>query len=101
MSDESKVIESLSLAVDAARGRVAVRGRLRPGLEYPVVELSLLSQAGREVAATIIVDAGVEFDMTLHPRGVDPGVPLTLRVDVLENEEKIASEEYSFVYEEQ
>jgi hypothetical protein len=93
-----KYVWGVSMACQPDRGWVTVMGRLAEGLEYPVVELAILSPQGEKLAETMIVDAPAEFQMTLHPKNVSLGVPLVLRVEVLQGESVIAAREYLFEY---
>jgi hypothetical protein len=95
---EEHIIEHISVACEPQRGWVTVTGLLAGPLEYPVVELTILSAEGRRLASTMIVDSTPEFHMTLHPRDVEPGMPLILRVEVLVKETRVAVREYDFVY---
>jgi hypothetical protein len=91
-------VQHIAVACDTQRGWVTVSGQRALELPFPVVELALLSAEGYLLASTIIVDAPPEFQMTLHPRGVVPEMPLILRVELLVGEESLYVAEYSFSF---
>jgi hypothetical protein len=99
MSAADRTIQGVSIACSPERGWVTIMGRLSGEvLEYPVVDLAILSPQGDKLAETMIVDAPLEFQMTLHVRGVPAGAPLVLRVVVLQGENTVAVREYEFEY---
>jgi hypothetical protein len=99
MPAAEETIHGVSVACRPERGWVTVMGRLAgESLEYPVVDLAILSSEGEKLAETMIVDATPEFQMTLHVRGVPAGAPLVLRVEVLQSENTVAVREYKFDY---
>jgi len=92
-------IQGVSVACRPERGWVTIMGRLDGAtLEYPVVELAVLSPEREKLAETMIVDAPPEFQMTLHLHDVPVGVPLILRVEVHQGDSSVALREYSFDY---
>jgi hypothetical protein len=89
----------VSVACQPERGWVTISGRLAgSALEYPVVELAILTPERVKLAESMIVDALLEFQMTLHLHDVPAGAPLILRVEVLQGDLSVAVREYSFDY---
>ncbi len=94
-----EIIRGVSVACQPERGWVTVRGRLAGDTpQYPVVDLTIVSPEGEKLAETMIVDAPLEFQMTLHVPHTPEGAPLVLRVRVSADDNTVAEREYSFEY---
>jgi hypothetical protein len=83
------------------RGWVVVQTEWTGEWPNPVFELSVLSEDGQALASTIVMDAPPVFRITLHPRVVESGMPLLLRVKLLRAEDPAVTivGEYPFVFE--
>lgn len=95
--ESGRYVRNIAVACRPAEGRVTVRGELPDALEYPAVELTVLSREGGALASTLIVDAPPQFQMTLHLRSdAAVGARLRLRVEVIKGDETLETAEYDF-----
>lgn len=69
----------------------------RPPSPYPDVTLSILDQAGNEIATTFIVEhKEPELDFTLHLRTPEPGATYTARAELVINDAVIQTVQVPF-----
>lgn len=87
LNPEQGRVYDVQLSCVPEKGWVVVQTELAGEWESPVFELSILSTAGQTLASTIVMDAPLSFRITLHPRGVEVGMPLLLQVKLINSED--------------